>query len=808
MEHSSTLFELATAYHTCPDLDALLKALSAHLGTRLAARSVLIWLLTESGDALVCRAHWREAGAGFEPSPEPVTEGILAEMLEASRARRVAAKDIDPETLVHMNENDRERVKTALYAPLPAASGTVGVVEVLNKRSGEFTADEVALLEEALRLTGPALDARRVLEKEKQANLATIDRLTALYDIGRVFASTLELTDLLPVVADKIRDILRAQACNLWLVDAEKNDLYFAQQVGDDPTTEADDRCPMGEGLIGHVAQQGQPRLIADPQEEAELLAPRQQRSPEFPLASLMAAPLLKEEEVIGVVEVVNKQDGSAYDEDELFFLTSMSEMASIALNNANRLVAERKVRELDALLAISKEITSTLNLDHVLTTVVHQAATVVPFDRCALGLFDRQKFILGAVSGEAEVPRTREMDQLRDLMEWVATQTDPVAADQTDEGWQVSAEEGRERLTSFLEANGYAGFYAVPLKDDQGTVGVLALLSGEAGFLLENHLEVLSILGSQATVAIRNARLYQEVPLVSFWKPLVEKKKKLLAIPGAQWLDWGWKVGGVALLLTIIPWPLRIGANVTVVPAERRAVTAAADGTVQRVLVREGDRVDAGTTLAELNAGENRVRWERARSNAAQARVELAQAESRRDLNLATQARLRMEMHQAEEALYREKVEKATLRASISGVVVTPKVDEKVGQFLEQGDLFCELVETEHMAAEMNVPEANAPLVQSGSRVKLKLNSFPTDTFVGEVQRVSARTVAAEGEQFFVVRAVFDNPNALARAGMAGQGKISAAGGWPIRGWYPIGYVWFRSWVYWGWRKVWTYLP
>jgi len=140
--------------------------------------------------------------------------------------------------------------------------------------------------------------------------------------------------------------------------------------------------------------------------------------------------------------------------------------------------------------------------------------------------------------------------------------------------------------------------------------------------------------------------------------------------------------------------------------------------------------------------------------------------------------------------------------------VVVTPKVDEKVGQFLEQGDLFCELVETERMAAEMNVPEANAPLVQSGSRVKLKLNSFPTHTFVGEVQRVSARTVAAEGEQFFVVRAVFDNPDARARAGMAGQGKISAAGGWPITGWYPIGYVWFRGFVYWGWRKVWTYLP
>jgi len=272
--------------------------------------------------------------------------------------------------------------------------------------------------------------------------------------------------------------------------------------------------------------------------------------------------------------------------------------------------------------------------------------------------------------------------------------------------------------------------------------------------------------------------------------------------------LDWAGKVVAVAVVLTVIPWPLRIGTNATVVPAERRAVTAAADGTVQRVLVREGDRVAAGAVLAELSAGENRVRWERARSNAAQARAEMAQAESRRDLNAATQARLRMEMYNAEEALYREKVEKATLRASINGLVVTPKVEEKVGQFLQQGDLFCELVDTERMAAEMNVEETKAPLVEAGSKVALKLNAFPTQTFVGRVERVSAQTVAAEGEQFFVVRALFDNRDAQARTGMAGQGKISAAGGWPIRGWYPIGYVWFRGWVYWGWRKVWTYLP
>ena len=68
--------------------------------------------------------------------------------------------------------------------------------------------------------------------------------------------------------------------------------------------------------------------------------------------------------------------------------------------------------------------------------------------------------------------------------------------------------------LTEFMEEHGYGGFHAIPLRDDQGCVGVLALLSEKADFLTASNLEILSILASQTTVAVRNARLYQEVPL------------------------------------------------------------------------------------------------------------------------------------------------------------------------------------------------------------------------------------------------------------------------------------------------------
>ncbi len=767
----------------------------------------MVWLRQERSGELLCRSRWFEAGMRLEFAPGQANEGILIEMLAKSRARRLDEEEIEPEMFPHVAQEDRERVATALYAPIPTSKDVAGVLEVLNKRTGEFTADDAGFVEEAGRLAGRVLDALRAAEQEKWSSLETIERLTALYDLASTFTSTLEIEDLLPIMAEKIRGNLDARACNFWLMDSGTNELLCAQQAGEDPTTHKGSRLQIGEGLAGGVAQTGQARLVSSAQDEPELEA-RVQASEGYQIQSLMCAPLLKEERVLGVVEIVNQSDGKPFDEDDLFYLGNMCEQASNALNNANLLQAERKVHTLDALLAISKEITSTLNLDHVLTTVVHEAATVVPFDRCVIGLYDRHRFILGAVSGEAEVPRTPEMEQLRELLAWVAEQSEAVSADQTEEGWKVKPEGEDAALTGYMEEQGLKGFYAIPLRDEQGTVGVLALLSNTAEFLTESHLEVLSILASQVTVAIRNARLYQDVPLLSIWQPVLKSKRKLEGITASRWLEIASKAGIVALVLIAVPWKHRIQTNATVVPAERRIVSAEVSGIVQKVAVREGQRVNAGDELAQLDNSDDRIRLERASTDLAIAHRQLAEAEEKRDWAAAGQARLNMDLHQAEVTLYQEKVEKSRLRASIRGVVVTPKVEEKIGKLLKVGDAFCELVDQDQLAIEMNVPESDISLIRTGAPVALKLNAFPTLTLGGTVERVSPQTISAEGEQFFVTRALFPNTDVKARDGMAGQAKITSAGGWFHSGWYPVGYALLRTPAQWAWRKGWALLP
>ncbi len=807
MDRLTALYKLSVAYQGCRDRDAVLKALASHLAADLGARAVFIWLITEDGSALRCRTRWVEPGERFDVTSEPVAEGILAENLSAAGALRVSRSQIDDAGFAHLSANTREQVQNALYAALRDSAGAAGVVEVLNKRGGDFTAEEATLLEEAVELTHRALNQAEAIEKDRSDSLATIERLTSLYDISRIFNSTLELEELLPIVAGKIREILGAQACNIWLLDPENDDLYFAQQVGKDPTTQVDSRTAIGQGLLGEVARQGEPRLVEDAAAEP-LLAERLQSAPDFALESVLCAPLTKGEQVLGVVEAVNKLAGGPFDEDDLFLLASVTDQAAIALYNANLLAAERKVGELDALLAISKEITSTLDLERVLTTVVHQAATVLPFDRCVIGLLDRSTVVLGAVSGEATVPQTAEMDQLRRVLAPIVGGTDPVSADHFEDGWVTSPEKGFESLVNYLEEHGYNGFYAVPLRDEQGAVGVIALLSGDGQFLPSEKLEILGILAGQTTVAIRNARLYQQVPLRNVWQPLIERKQKLLSMPHSRWLEFAGKVALVCLALVIIPWKLRIGTMATVVPAERRIVSAAVNGVILKVLVHEGSRVHAGDTLAVLDDSANRLKLDNAETNLALARRELDRTQASGDLAGAGQARLKMQIDGDEVSLYQQKVAEAQLKAPISGVVVTPHVEEKAGQLLKPGSAFCQLVDEDRMAVTMNVSENDIALIRAPATAAIKLNSFPTQTLEGRVVRVGSQSVTAGGNPYFVVRALFANPNDEAREGMVGRAKITAAGGWIFKGWYPVGYVLLRAPARWFWRKIWRWMP
>ena len=123
---------------------------------------------------------------------------------------------------------------------------------------------------------------------------------------------------------------------------------------------------------------------------------------------SVIVAPLVAKEFQVGLIEVINKLDGTPFLEDDLFLLNSIAETAASALNNAGMLQAERKVEILETLVKVSAEITSTLDLDRVLDAIVTGPGAVIPYERAAIALEQRGRLKIRAITGMPRINPAR----------------------------------------------------------------------------------------------------------------------------------------------------------------------------------------------------------------------------------------------------------------------------------------------------------------------------------------------------------------------------------------------------------------
>jgi multidrug resistance efflux pump len=210
---------------------------------------------------------------------------------------------------------------------------------------------------------------------------------------------------------------------------------------------------------------------------------------------------------------------------------------------------------------------------------------------------------------------------------------------------------------------------------------------------------------------------------------------------------------------------------------------------------------VAAGEVIATLKDEGYAAALAEARAALRIAESQVAQHTQEGDAAAMFAARSRQEELAARVALEEERLSRTRLRAPIAGVLVTPHIEERVGQSLSAGMELAVVADVETVLAEVAVPEADAALLAPGGAVGLKMNPFPTRTFRGEARRVAAE-LRQEGEQTFVIveARVFD-ADRLLRAGMLGRGKISV-------GTRRLITAIFRKPLRWLWLKIWPWLP
>jgi GAF domain-containing protein/multidrug resistance efflux pump len=766
------------------------RLLSLGISKLLPGASVLVYLLDERRSAWMLKAAVGEVSV--DRRGVPVDSGGLGAVATERTVLQFSAEELSREDFAHLDI--RQSFRSLTYIPVLLQEQLLGCVEVVSF-SDSPAEDVLATIVEMADCAAVALGAAVRYESERSAGLSSVLRLTQLYDIEKVFNATLEMEELLPVICSKVQDLVGATVVNLWMVD--QDDLVLIQQAGEDSAAGVGDRQVAGGGIVGDAGETGEALLL---QAEDDALQRRNLRSTEAVATSLMVAPLVKDESLTGVLEAVSNDPEIIFDDDDLFTLTQVAESAAQALHNSSLLQAERKIAILQTLVSVSQEITSTLNLQRVLQAIVNQPQLVIPYERAAIALEQRNRVTVQAISGVTKLDLSSpEAETLSGMLRWVAGLGTEVYVTQHEEEISDPRPETREKFLRYFETTGSRSFYAIPLGDDEGILGILSFESSDPDFLTTLHFEIIKILASQATLALRNASLYKEVPFIGLLEPLIEKRRRFMAIETRRRALILTSCAAVLLALILVPFPMRVVGQAQVSPAQTQYVHAEEDSVVQRVFVHEGDTVLPGTPLLQMTD------WgQRASLAAAQAKYNTSMAQMTRalidnDATVAGQHQLESDYLHGEVSRLSDRLSRTTVHAEIAGVVATPHVEDLAGKKLSSGDPLVELVSTENVVVDVAVPERDVELLKTGAPVNIKLESFPTATFNGTVSVISPSGKVEGDSHVFFARVAVPNPAGDLRPGMQGLGKIRV-------GTRPLGYVLFRDSALWIWSKLWSW--
>ena len=190
-------------------------------------------------------------------------------------------------------------------------------------------------------------------KKAKDAGIS-IDRLK---EISTWVSSVQDLDQLLELIIETATRMMDAKASSLLLLDPKTQRLYFKVETEKKKDDVKQFEIEMGQGIAGYVAQTGEPLLIPNVSEDPRWYKEISE-SIGFETRSIACVPMKLRGDTIGVVEIIDKADGSAITGEDLKRLSVFAELAAVGIGNARKIEHDKKeIRDLKEELDLKYEL-------------------------------------------------------------------------------------------------------------------------------------------------------------------------------------------------------------------------------------------------------------------------------------------------------------------------------------------------------------------------------------------------------------------------------------------------------------------
>lgn len=173
------------------------------------------------------------------------------------------------------------------------------------------------------------------LKKKIKKNEEIIDKLKILIEVNSIIASSLDRKKTLKSILDQTKYLMECSKSSILLIDPETNKLKFEILTNEeDKDALSDIRLSMGEGIAGTVWENGQAILIKDATKDVRFSKKADEKTKDT-TKSLIAVPLVVNGEIIGIMEAMNKLDGTCFTNFDLEIFKTLAMQAAIGIENA-----------------------------------------------------------------------------------------------------------------------------------------------------------------------------------------------------------------------------------------------------------------------------------------------------------------------------------------------------------------------------------------------------------------------------------------------------------------------------------------
>lgn len=323
------------------------------------------------------------------------------------------------------------------------------------------------------------------------------DILLTLFDLGRKIASVIDLEELLPKIPELVGRLIPFDAFAVYFFQAKRDTLSIGYSVGY-PDSARDFSLPSSAGLLGRVFTTRQPVVVGDVSADPDYV------SVVPGMASTLAVPLIHKAQAIGALNVLSRER-DRYSERDVAILRQFAAHVATAVVNARLFERQRQDAEaFETLAEIGRDVAAVLDLDALLERIAQLASKLVAYRTFGILLLNESAGELELKIGVKYGRKVSDLPKVKlgeGLVGYAALHREPVLAPDVskDARYIQVVDDVRSEL-------------AVPMLLKDRCIGVLDLESPDLDAFSKREVEILTLLASQAAVAIENARLYEEV--------------------------------------------------------------------------------------------------------------------------------------------------------------------------------------------------------------------------------------------------------------------------------------------------------